>query len=278
MALQQIISLYLDWEAQSEKLTDVVLVQGDYGAYRLVTTVFEGDLVKNCTGYRAQIVFARVPKADTSFETPVPVVFEVAQCSVTAQNISINIPDSVMGSSGPVAAEISLFEGSTRKKTLQRFSFAVRGSLDPGSITDPETLKLLFDQLQNNVIDLIGDAQALVATANETNQRAVTLVDQAEALMENAIASAPTTGTKTVTSTAAEVFAGASAKAARKYLMIRNESDSLRCLIGGSNVTQQNGFPLEPGAVWERQFHPDIAVPIYAISEGATLKIRVWEE
>lgn len=270
--LQQAISLYLDWETQAEKKTDIVLVQGDYGgSYRLIVTVFEGDLVKNCTGYRAQIVFARLPEPDA------PVVFEVAQCSVTAQNIAVNIPDSVMGASGPVVAEISLFEGSTRKKTLQRFSFAVRGSLDPGSITDEETLRYLFDQLENEVINLIGDAQALVATANETNQRAVTLVNQAEALYTDAIQSAPITGVKTVTSTPAEVFAGATAKAGRTKMMIRNESDMLRIRIGGSNVTQKNGFPMEPGATVELSFHPDIAVAIYAVSEGTATKIGVME-
>lgn len=91
------------------------------------------------------------------------------------------------------------------------------------------------------------------------------------------ITSTPVTGVKTITSVAAEVFAGASAKSNRRKLVIKNEDAVLRIRIGSSSVTQQNGFPIEPGAVVELQFDPSIYVPIYAISEGAQVSIAVFE-
>ena len=90
--------------------------------------------------------------------------------------------------------------------------------------------------------------------------------------------SSPETGIKTVTATAAEVFAGATKKANRRKLSIRNESTALRFRVGKSDVTQQNGFPVEPGATIIFEFDPKTAVPIYAISEGAALKVGVCEE
>ena len=84
-------------------------------------------------------------------------------------------------------------------------------------------------------------------------------------------------GVKTVTATAAEIFAGASAKANRRKLILKNEDPVLRFRVGPSNVTQQNGFPVEPGAVVEFQFDPSTAIAIYAISEGANIQVAVME-
>jgi hypothetical protein len=86
------------------------------------------------------------------------------------------------------------------------------------------------------------------------------------------------TGIRTVTATAAEVFAGATKKIDRRRLVIRNEDPVLRFRVGNSDITQQNGFPVEPGATIIFEFDPKTAVPIYAISEGAALKMGVCEE
>lgn len=92
-----------------------------------------------------------------------------------------------------------------------------------------------------------------------------------------ATTSAPVTGIKTVTATAAEIFAGASVKANRRKLILKNEDPALRLRIGPSSVTQQNGFPVEPGATVEFRFNPSVAIAIYAISEGANLNVAVME-
>ena len=91
------------------------------------------------------------------------------------------------------------------------------------------------------------------------------------------LAQAPATGAKTVTATAAEIFAGASAKTGRTKMVIKNEDPVLRIRVGASNVTQQSGFPVEPGAAVELHFDPSISVPVYAISEGASVQTSVLE-
>jgi hypothetical protein len=47
--------------------------------------------------------------------------------------------------------------------------------------------------------------------------------------------------------------------------------------IGPSSVTQQNGYPIEPGATVNIQFDPATAVAIYGISEGAALSAAILE-
>ena len=87
----------------------------------------------------------------------------------------------------------------------------------------------------------------------------------------------PVTSVKTVTATAAEIFAGASRLNGRRKLILKNEDPVLRFRIGPSSVTQQNGFPVEPGAVLELMFDPNVSVPVYAISEGINLQVAVME-
>lgn len=106
----------------------------------------------------------------------------------------------------------------------------------------------------------------------DANPGAVQLTGSIETVNDN-----PVTGIKTVTAIAAEIFAGGSAKTNRRKLIVKNEDQSLRLRIGKSDVTQQNGYPVEPGATVEFQFDPNVAVPIYAISEGANLKVAVME-
>ncbi len=91
------------------------------------------------------------------------------------------------------------------------------------------------------------------------------------------VTASPVVGSKTVTATAAEVFAGSSVKTSRRKLIIRNEDQALRVRVGPSNVTQQNGYPVEPGGTLEIQFDPATDVAIYGISEGAALNVAVME-
>ena len=92
------------------------------------------------------------------------------------------------------------------------------------------------------------------------------------------LVSAPATGQKTVTATAAELFAGVSVRANRRRLRIKNEDPFLRLRIGPSAVTQQNGFPVEPFSTVEFDFDPATPVVIFGTSEGAALTVSVWEE
>ena len=117
---------------------------------------------------------------------------------------------------------------------------------------------------------------ALNNASDYTNQVAAEINQRIDGL-EAPISTPPVVGVKTVTATAAEIFAGASAKSNRRKLILKNEDPVLRFRIGPSTVTQQNGFPVEPGAVVEIQFDPSTYVPIYAISEGASLQVAVME-
>jgi hypothetical protein len=114
------------------------------------------------------------------------------------------------------------------------------------------------------------NAQILKTNAN--GELLTTLTGSIESLTTD-----PVVGVKTVTATAAEIFAGSAAKANRRKLVVKNEDKILRFRIGADSVTQQNGFPVEPGAIVEIQFDPGTAVAIYGISEGASLSAAVME-
>lgn len=89
------------------------------------------------------------------------------------------------------------------------------------------------------------------------------------------IKSAPVTGAKTITNTAAEIFAGAS-RLANRYQMTIQNTGTLIIYIGAAGVTVENGFPLLPGDSITLTFKPDVATPIYAISTGSNA-VRVVE-
>ena len=93
----------------------------------------------------------------------------------------------------------------------------------------------------------------------------------------NHVISTPITGVATVIATAAELFAGVSRLSGRHKMLIKNEDSTLRIRIGGVSLTQQNGFPLEPGAVLEIDFDPTVDTPIYGISEGIEVKVAIME-
>ncbi len=157
----------------------------------------------------------------------------------------------------------------TLSKRYYRFRIK-NGAATQGSI-------ILYQQIEGMGEYLSSDTQASVVVADHGIPGANPVPVELTGSIATTISS-PETGIKTVTATAAEVFAGATRKANRRKLSIRNESTVLRFRVGKSDVTQQNGFPVEPGATIIFEFDPKTAVPIYAISEGAALKVGVCEE
>ena len=130
-------------------------------------------------------------------------------------------------------------------------------------------LKKIIDPLPpgTNLMGKIGIDQTTPGTTN-----AIAMISSIESIV-----AAPVVGVKSVTTTAAEIFAGGSVKTNRRLLAIRNEDAVLRLRVGPSSVTQQNGFPIEPGATAIVKFDPATAVSVYGISEGAALNITVME-
>lgn len=89
------------------------------------------------------------------------------------------------------------------------------------------------------------------------------------------IDSAPVVGVKTVTTTAAELFAGASRLANRYVMIVYNES-SVPVYWGPAGVTTTTGFTLLPQDSIVFQFDPTVATPIYFIA-GSSASVRVVE-
>jgi len=88
----------------------------------------------------------------------------------------------------------------------------------------------------------------------------------------------PVVGIKTVTALAAsQIFAGASVLSNRKKMVVRNTDQAIRIRIGPSSISQISGMTVEPGGVAEILFDGAISIPIYAISEGASVAVEVWE-
>lgn len=93
----------------------------------------------------------------------------------------------------------------------------------------------------------------------------------------DSITSNPVTGLKTITATAASLFAGSLRLANRSKVTVRNDDPAIRIRVGPSGVTQQSGFPVEPGGFAEFLINRAQAVEIFAISEGASVVAEVWE-
>lgn len=149
------------------------------------------------------------------------------------------------------------------KITADDSALAQLGALAAVAVTDPTAAASVIALLKGLLKQLQGSG---------TGAQNISLISSIET-----INTTPVVGVKTVTATAAEVFAGASAKSNRRKLSIKNEDPILRFRIGPSSVTQQTGYPVEPGATVVFQFDPAAAVPIYAISEGVNITVAVLE-
>lgn len=90
-----------------------------------------------------------------------------------------------------------------------------------------------------------------------------------------AVKSAPVCGAKTVSSSAAEIFAGASRLASRYTMSVYNDSNNT-IYWGPSGVTTATGFPILPGDSLTLQFSPVAATAIYMIA-SASSAVRVVE-
>ena len=172
---------------------------------------------------------------------------------------------------------------------LTQSGFDAKADITLSALRDALTGAGVDAKTLNDLATLIGEVQA-VPTANTLLARLKSLEDKIDAITSGTtpavtqlsgsietVVDNPVTGIKTVTAIAAEIFAGAYAKTNRRKLIIKNEDQSLRLRIGKSDITQQKGFPVEPGAVVIIPFDPAVMVPIYAISEGASLQASVME-
>jgi len=84
------------------------------------------------------------------------------------------------------------------------------------------------------------------------------------------------TGAKTVVSTAAEIFAGASRLDNRHAMVITNMGADI-VYIGAVGVTTSNGFPIFPQDTLRIEFDPTSSVGVFACTSGSNVQVRVVE-
>ena len=87
----------------------------------------------------------------------------------------------------------------------------------------------------------------------------------------------PVVGEKTVTTTAAALFAGVSQLASRRRLQVFNLEDDRVVFVGPPTVTAQNGYPIQPSEGVMFSFDPTTAIAIYALVDSFPAKVRVME-
>lgn len=89
------------------------------------------------------------------------------------------------------------------------------------------------------------------------------------------LVSAPITRLVTLT----ETPIGLTSKANLRQITVTNNDPAIRARIGETGMTPANGKgkALEPGAIFQEQFDPTIAVAIYGRSEGASILVEVYE-
>lgn len=131
-----------------------------------------------------------------------------------------------------------------------------------GEITEQDPLEVRVRGLENRLDTLTnGDGHLLTTQASSSL----------------AVSSAPVTGRKTVTSTAAELFAGASRKPNRNRLVVRNLNPAVPIRLGSSGVTDTIGHTLEPGATVEVDLNPVVDTAVFAVSVAGNVTVEVLE-
>jgi hypothetical protein len=110
--------------------------------------------------------------------------------------------------------------------------------------------------------DKVGHYMALIDTSGNV-------------IAQSVIKSAPVVGAKTVTTSAAAIFAGGTVLANR-YLMTVYNNSVYTIYWGPSGVTTATGMPILPGDSVTFEFSPSVATPIYMIA-AASAAIRVME-
>ncbi len=115
------------------------------------------------------------------------------------------------------------------------------------------------------------DGKAKMINVDENGNVEVQLKGSTLALRQTIV-----TGAKTVVSTAAEIFAGASRLSGRHAMVITNTGADI-VYIGAVGVTTSNGFPLFPQDTLRIEFDPASSVEVFACTSGPNVQARVVE-
>ncbi len=143
---------------------------------------------------------------------------------------------------------------------------------DPVDVKDVNTadIKAKLEMMQSELALVKAELQEIKANQLSGNQK-VQLSGNNLALRQTIV-----TGAKTVTSTAAEIFAGASRLDNRHAMVVTNTGTDI-VYIGTSGVTTSNGFPLFPQDTLRIEFDPTSSVGVFACTSGPNVQVRVVE-
>ena len=116
-------------------------------------------------------------------------------------------------------------------------------------------------------------------TLTEVQKAAVREHIGADGLSQARITSSHVAAPKTIVATPAAMFAGGSALASRRWMMVRNESTDTRMRIGAASANlQRDGSVLEPGAAMLILLDPDASQSVYGASEGKPIVAHIAED
>ena len=161
-----------------------------------------------------------------------------------------------------VATENKLEQARALLEAISTKDFATSSKQD--------ALKIAVEDLKSE-LNLVKSELAAIKANQLSGDQKVQLTGSNLALRQTIV-----TGAKTVASTAAEIFAGGSRLAGRHAMVITNVGVG-HVYIGASGVTTNNGFPLFPGDTIRIDFNPASNVPVFAVSDGANINVRVVE-
>lgn len=164
-------------------------------------------------------------------------------------------------------------------ETLSNVDFATETTLAALESKDYATETTLDARLSNleTKMDTLNNKIDAVNTNIDDSQDGDGNINVSQNGRNDALQQLPITGTKTITSTAAELFAGVSRLSARNQMYIRNKHESIAIRIGDSDITDVKGRRILPNDEVKIGFDPVEEIPLYAISEYGDVKVEVFE-
>jgi len=134
------------------------------------------------------------------------------------------------------------------------------------------------DPITGELIALKANKDGSDITSPATWRTALDVPDNASALPRR-MTTSYVSGNKTLVETPAALFAGGSALASRRWLIVRNESTDTRARVGRLQTNlQRDGEIIEPGAVMLIQLDSELSTTIYGCSEGGAITANIGED
>jgi len=272
-------------------------------ALATLLTSLDGKVATDAKLEAARLLLASLDDKDFATQTTLAAVLAklADPATATKQDAAKGVLDAISTAVAARATEATLAQIKTALDALDgkvatdaklEAARALLASLDGKDYATQTTLAAVLAKLADlataakqddakAVLDAIKTSAAAAATEATLAAVKTALTDGSQKVQLSGskvrIASAPATGVKTVTGTAAEVFAGTSRKPGRSRLEIANRHPALAIRVGPAGVTDTTGRSVGPLATLALDMDPMSDVPIYAVSEAGALTVEVFE-